>query len=294
MLSIGKPIQSPTAQNAVAWEFAYQLKTAPDNVFMNISEKEGKELYDMARDKGSLLFKKLTDQGDTTRSDFCNYYLPKYAHKTFVDGETVEKFLGLYSLVHTMRVFTASIIFITNELTSYEAVLCVAGGQNRPTYIFDATQGTLQQVTNLYDSIFEYVPEGSHIMAYIVSSDSMPIVMQKAETPAKKRDDEKEEEETPKKKKAVPAKKREEKEVVVPEKKRERSEEEEAEETEPKKKKAVPKKKVIPEDSSSDKKTTTPSSSGKKKKKEDQEDQEEVEKPKKKPVVRRKRIAETE
>jgi len=294
MLSIGKPIQSPTAQNAVAWEFAYQLKIAPDNVFMNISEKEGKELYDTARDKGSLLYKKLTDQGDTTRSDFCNYYLPKYAHKTFVDGETVEKFLGLYSLVHTMRIFTASIIFITNGSDNYEAVLCVAGGQNRPTYIFDATQGTLQQVTNLYDSIFEYVPEGSHIMAYIVSADSMPIVMQKSEAP-------KIEEETPKKKEAVPAKKanKEEetpkkKKAVPAEKKRERSEEEE---TEPKKKKAVPKKKIIPEDSSSaDKKTiTTPSSSGKKKKKEEEEEeQEEVEKPKKKVVVRRKRIAETE
>jgi len=263
MLTIGKPITIPLAQNSVCWEFANELRSAPDNVFMNIPENEAKKFYDAAREKGGLVFKKLTDQGDTTRSSVCNYYMPSYVEKAYVDGQKLEKFLGMYSLAHTMRVFTAGIIFLSGSNQEEESVLCVVSGQNRPSYIFDPSAGTLQKTDSLYDSLFDYIPEGVHIMAYIVSTDEMPIVV-KVEEP--------EPEPEPEKKPAI----------TTTTKKRPRKEEKEKEEGEEEPKKVV----------------STTSESGKKRKTVEEkvvevEAESEEKKPKKK-VVRRKRIAAVE
>lgn len=261
LMTIGKPIESPNAQTAVAWEMAYQFYTVSDQVFMNIFLEAGEKLYKTAREKGALLFKKLTDQGSLKREDYVNYYLPNYTHKTIVEGERVEDFLGHYSLIHTMRLFTAGIVFISNGL-DWESVLCIASGQNRPTYIFDARQGTLERTESLYEVLFAYVPEGAKIMAYIVSTDSMPVVIKPKEAEEAKKEKLKEEDA---------------KETKAPK-------EEDAKETKAgssKKKKKSSSKKREREESSE------PPFVEKKEKEEEEEDA-----PKKKPVIRRKRLQE--
>ena len=257
--SIGRPMSNPNACGIMAWETAEALGKTPDNVFMNISAESGAEIYKKARSNTSIVFQKLLeDKSKPDEKAIVNVYLPNYMNKVVVEGNSVEKFLGHYSLATTVQPLAAGIIFIKTSPTQWSNVLCVVSGENRPTYIFDTSKGTLECTDNLYDTIFNYIESNGKatLSAYIMSNESQPIVVKTEEPPilveedsspvvkktqTKKRAKEEEvEEDAPKKK---PSKEEEEEEDSLPKKKASEEKaptsskkEEEEEETSPKKK----------------------------------------------------------
>lgn len=254
MLLIGSPIQGDAFKHALAWEMAEQLHKAPDSSFMNISQETGTALYKGSQSKAEIVSKKrLTDQ------QVLEQYLGDYKQRIIVEGNSVDKFLGHYSLTTTVHPFSAGILLLKGN------VLCVVGGDNRPSYIFDAGAGTLERTENLYTSLYSYVPDNAPISAYIVSTETMPVAIKLEEEeaapplpPQKKSTkrailEEEKKEESPKKKKAA-----------LVEEKEKIKEEEEEEEANSSPKKIVEEEKV-------------PSSPPVKKKKKSEEDEAEAE-----------------
>ena len=267
--SIGRPILNPNACGIMAWETANTLRETPDTVFMNISTDSGEEIYKKARSNTNIVFQKaLEDKSKPDEKSIVNVYLPKYTNKVVVEGNSVEKFLGHYSLATTVQSFAAGIIFIKESPGAWSNVLCVVSGENRPTYIFDAGKGTIERTDNLYDTIFNYVQNTMQttLSAYIVSTGSTPVVF-KADTPILVED------EDPK-----PAK---EEKHSSPKKKKKKKEEEEKEE-----------KSSSPKKSSSKKKRERSPSLEETQKKEEEEEEQEEKKTRKRPAVRRRKLAE--
>lgn len=300
---IGRGMSNENACGIMAWETAEAMSKMQDPDFMNISQQSGEELYKAARSKTNIVFQKALDNKSKPSEDaIVNVYLPHYTNKVVVHGNSIEKFLGHYSLATTVQPFAAGIIFIKTATASWSTVLCVASGENRPTYIFDANKGTLERTENLYHTIFDYVQNTAQLTlsAYIVSTEGNPIVFEeepnKAEekqaTPEKKSTEKRAQENdaTPKKKGTKRAKKDE----VQPAKEKEEDEESEK----PKTPKGRSKKRVKEDEKKKEDDAPSPKKRVKESSPEDESDATkqpaEEDKPRKKGPVRRRRLAQVD
>jgi len=283
---IGRGMSNENACGIMAWETAEAMSKMQDPDFMNISQQSGEELYKAARSKTNIVFQKALDNKSKPSEDaIVDVYLPHYTNKVVVHGNSIEKFLGHYSLATTVQPFAAGIIFIKTATASWSTVLCVASGENRPTYIFDANKGTLERTENLYHTIFDYVQNTTQLTlsAYIVSTEGNPIVFEEKveEKQVKKKGSEKrvkEKDATPKKKDTKRAKKDE---VHEAEPAKEKDEDEESEK--PKTPKGKSKKRVKEEEDEDEEseKPKTPKGKSKKRVKEDETKKDDAPSPKK-------------